>query len=247
MRCNRASAVPAMVFLALLLPAFLQAQTASLEGRALDSVTRAPVAGVRIVLENRGSGPEYHTLTGRDGRFAFHGAAPGEYNLLASKSGYVSVGIGLFDDNSSEPIPLASGETRSSMLLATDDRGDYRVYGLPPGRYYVAAVELKDFVNFRGSGADAVDAAAAPPKEHLGLQYYPGVAADGVALALRRRIDFAGVVRMEGEPNVQFKSAQLRFESFEDGDQGNAQTKADGRFTATLEPRHWSIACLNPG
>ena len=399
MGCNRVSAVLAMVFLPLLLPAFQRAQSASLEGTAHDSVTGAPVGGVRIVIEIRDRGPEYHTLTDSDGRFAFHGATPGKYNLLASKSGYVCAGSGLFDNDNSEPIPLAPGETRSGMelrmipaaviagrvlnnlgepvpgivmyaarlsyegrrrkmtgaeysLLATDDLGGYRVYGLPPGKYYVAAVELKDFVNFGGSGAEAVDAADAPPKEHLGLQYYPGVAdpaqatvlelrtgeeksgidfrydytplvsvrgrvaipafcpgrldlqaereiasdqkypvqfasatdgsfelrgispgswrisavardqktnmstcstetatvqvgtagAGGVALALRPGVDLAGVVRMEGEPDVRFKGAQMHFESFEDGDRASAQIKADGRFTETLDPLQWSLA-----
>jgi hypothetical protein len=221
--------------LPLTLPAFQQAQTASLEGMALDSVTGAPVGGVRIVIEIRDRGPEYHTLTDSDGRFAFHGAAPGMYNLAASKNGYVGgVGFGLYGEDNGEPIPLAPGERRAGLelrmipaaviagrvsnnqgepapgivmyaarisyegrrrkmtaaeysLLATDDRGDYRVYGLPPGRYFVAAVELKDFVNFGGSGVDAVDAAAAPPKEHLGLQYYPGVADPAQATALELR------------------------------------------------------------
>jgi hypothetical protein len=52
----------------------------------------------------------------------------------------------------------------------------------------------------------------------------------------------AGVVRMEGEPDVQFKSAQLHFESFEDGDEASTEIKADGRFTAKLEPLQWSLA-----
>ena len=396
MRCIGVPAAVSMVLFTLLVPAFLPAQTASLEGTALDSVTGTPVGGVRVVFENRGRGPEYHTLTDSAGRFAFHGAAPGEYNLAAIKNGYVRVGFGLFGERSGEPIPLASGETRSGMelrmiptgviagrvlnnlgepvpgivmfaarlsyegrrrkmtaaeysLLATDDLGGYRVYGLPPGRYYVAAVELKDFINFGGSGVDAVDAADAPPKDHLGLQYYPGVAdpaqatalelmageeklgldfrydytplvsvrgrvavpafcpgnltfhaereiasdqkypvqfasfpdgsfelrgispgswriyayssgqktncstetatvqvgaagADGVALALQPRVNLAGVVRMEGEPDLRFKDAQLHFESFEDGDQASTQIKADGRFTETLEPRQWSLA-----
>jgi hypothetical protein len=404
MRCIRVSAVPAMVLLALLLlvtlPAFGQAQTASLEGAALDSVTGTPVNGVRIILERQGKGTDYHGFTDGQGRFVLPGVVPGEYKLSGDRNGYVPAGSGLFDgdDDEGEPVSLAPGERRSGIelrmipaaviagrvlnnlsepvpgivmfaarityegrrrkmaaapysLIATDDRGGYRLYGLPPGRYYLGADELKDlFVfSFGSSGTEDVDASDAPPKEHLGLQYYPGVpdpeqaialelrageemsgvdfrydytplvsvrgrvavpvfcpgklsfhaereidtdqeypiqvastpdgsfeirglspgswrisavatekqtycstetttvlvgpsGAGGVTLALRPRVDLAGVVRMEGEPDFRFQRAQLQFESLEDGDRGSWQIKADGGFAATLEPGHWSLA-----
>ncbi len=384
------------------LPAFLQAQTASLEGTALDSVTGAPVAGARVVLETE-KGLEYHTLTDNHGRFAFRGAASGQYKLAASKNGYVQTLFGARrndPDDEGAPVTLAPGETRAAVelqmipaaviavrvvdnlgepvpglfiaavrigheggrrkmeyvgysLMVTNDRGEYRLYGLLPGKYYLSAGGLKDFfvfdwISHRGS-ADQVELGDAAPRETLGTQYYPGVpdpaqatalevkageeksgvdfrfdytplvpvrgraavpaacsgklmfrgereiateqnypiqfatspdgtfelrglspgswriravatddhtycssetatvqvgasGAGGVALALRPRVDLAGVVRLEDDPGFQFQEAQLRFESFEDGDQTSAQIKADGRFNVPLEPRQWSIA-----
>jgi protocatechuate 3,4-dioxygenase beta subunit len=399
MRCVRLLASPAMVFLAVLLPAVLQAQPASLEGTALDSVTGAPVAGARVVLQGR---LEYHSLTDSQGRFAIQGAAPGKYKLSASKSDYAQMVFGGRRNNlddEGEPVPLAAGERRSDVelrmipaaviagrvvdklgepvpglfvaagrigyegrrrkmdgapysLIVTNDRGEYRLYGLPPGKYYLMVAGLIDFFSFdffgHGSGADSVGMGDAPPKETRGTQYYPGVAdpaqatalelrvgeekacvdfrfdytplvsvrghvavpafchgqltfqaereiatdqkyplqfastpdgsfelrgispgiwrisafandqktscstetatvqvgasgADGVALALQPSVGLAGVVRMEGESGFRFQDALVRFESFEDGGQGSAQIKADGRFTSTLEPRHWSL------
>jgi protocatechuate 3,4-dioxygenase beta subunit len=377
---------------------FLYAQTASLEGTALDSVTGTPVAGARIVLEGE-KGLEYHTLTDSRGCFALHGAAAGQYKVAASKNGYVLAVLGRRrgdPEDEGEPLKLSPGETRTGIELAmipaaviagrvfdnlaepvpgliiaaeqilyegvrrkivfagdsfvvTNDRGEYRLYGLPPGIYYLSASGLKDFFGFHlVSSAESIDADDAAPSEALRTQYYPGVSdpgraialevrtgqqqsgvdfrvdytplvsvrgrlaipaacpgrvlflaerviatdqldriqaaqfpdgtfelrglspgswriraflneqqthcstetatvqvgalgADGVALALRPRVDLAGVVRMEGQTGFRFQETYLHFESFEAGDQAGVQINADGKFTAALEPRQWSI------
>ena len=50
------------------------------------------------------------------------------------------------------------------------------------------------------------------------------------------------VVRVEGESGFRFQEAQLHFESIEAGDLWNKVIQPDGKFTAALEPRQWSIA-----
>jgi hypothetical protein len=69
---------------ALLCPAALLAQGATVAGRAVDSTSRAPIAMVTIVLVNAASGDTLSgTLTGRDGRFVVHGLAPGRYTIAS--------------------------------------------------------------------------------------------------------------------------------------------------------------------
>ena len=181
MRCNRVSAVLAMVFVPLLLPAFQQVQTASLEGTALDSVTGTPIP--------LASG---ETRSGVELRMIPTGVIAGR---VLNNLGEPVPGIVMYAARISYEGRRRKMTAAEYSLLATDDRGDYRVYGLPPGRYYVAAVELKDFVNFGGSGAEGVDAADAPPKDHLGLQYYSGVAdpAQATAVELRAGEEKAGL------------------------------------------------------
>jgi hypothetical protein len=226
---------------ALWLPAFLRGQTASLEVTTLNSVTSAPVAGVRVALEGSGKGLEYHAVTNGQGRIEFHGAAPGQYKLTARKNGYVDVLYGARPndaDDDGKPVPLAAGETRAAVELrmipaavisgrvmdylgepmagiflaaeriayegrrpkmtiavrslnVTNDRGEYRLSGLPPGQFYLSAAGLREIFHFdlfgHGGAADTVEMDDAPPTEALGVQFYPGEPDPARATALNLR------------------------------------------------------------
>lgn len=67
-------------------------------------------------------------------------------------------------------------EMTSVSTVATDDRGEYRIYGLKPGEYFVKAVETGEGVMFFGQAQDDLDAMVL---RELGSQYapvfYPGV------------------------------------------------------------------------
>ena len=126
-------------------------------------------------------------------------------------------------DNNEEPVPGVlvyrvrmgyDGRRRKSKPLehsvqVTNDRGEYRLYGLPPDKYYVAAFPLEKLFNFdlfgHGSGGDA---SAPAPTEELATAFYPGVADLGQAAVVERpgeeragidiRYDYAPLVNVRG-------------------------------------------------
>jgi len=67
----------------------LAQQGATLAGRTVDSISRAPVALATIILVNATSGDTLSgTLTRTDGRFTVRGLAPGRYTLATRFPGY---------------------------------------------------------------------------------------------------------------------------------------------------------------
>jgi protocatechuate 3,4-dioxygenase beta subunit len=105
-------------------------------------------------------------------------------------------------DNNGEPVPGVlmfsarmgyNGRRRELKFLeysvqVTNDRGEYRLYGLPPDRYYVTALPVAKFLNFNffghGSGGDPSDPVAT---EELTGVFYPGVPDLGQAAAVELR------------------------------------------------------------
>ncbi|MGH7459529.1 MAG: carboxypeptidase regulatory-like domain-containing protein [Longimicrobiales bacterium] len=79
----------------LLLPAFAQAQTATIQGRVQDAVTGSPIINATIMIERRGS-----TITDREGNFRFLDVPLGGHQLLLQALGYSprTVGISLQRD-----------------------------------------------------------------------------------------------------------------------------------------------------
>jgi hypothetical protein len=77
----------------------------------------------------------------------------------------------------------------ATSFVFTNDRGEYRLYGLLPGRYYVVAMGIAEVVQDvadMGSGGEArtVKQTDEGPRDVLGVQYYPGVPDPANAVAL---------------------------------------------------------------
>jgi protocatechuate 3,4-dioxygenase beta subunit len=145
----------------------LQAQgpAAPLHGRVVSAESGDPIRNARVKVPNdAGSEP---VLTGEDGRFTLASATAGQRSIVAEKTGYAgttapaSDGVeirmvksgaisGRVIDDFGEPMPLitvlaervitASGPIRMERVAAaeTDDRGVYRLSGLPAGEFIVA-------------------------------------------------------------------------------------------------------------
>lgn len=156
---------------------------ALIEGVVLQSGTNEPLAKARVELRTD-TGLPVGTTTGRDGRFLLPNVAPGQYRLLATRSGYVrteyapenstagsrltvapggrltglrivmtlgGVITGRVTDRKGKPAPEivvmavktsyeASQRVWTKVLSSeTNDRGEYHIFWLPPGRYYVVA------------------------------------------------------------------------------------------------------------
>lgn len=71
------------------------------------------------------------------------------------------------------------------MGQQTNDLGEFRIAGLPPGEYYVAAVSRPMSMMFGGAGVDAATATRAPaarqPRTTTATTYYPGTADQAAA------------------------------------------------------------------
>jgi hypothetical protein len=157
---------------------------ASIVGHVLTPDSNSPVRGAEVVALNR-IGRRFSTKTDENGAYQLERLTEGEWQLTASKSGYVTWKFGqrrpyqdppLFvlkrGEQLTADIPLtrggaisgrvydASGDSLAGLQVRvyratmeqgvrrlkavgvpdiTDDTGTYRVYGLPPGDYYVAA------------------------------------------------------------------------------------------------------------
>src|ERR1700733_2404156 len=84
--------------LLLLICSCLRAQQASIEGVAIDAVTKQPMAGVHITMLAIGSerfptgqGDKYGAISGRDGHFSITSIAPALYLLVAQHNGFIQL------------------------------------------------------------------------------------------------------------------------------------------------------------
>jgi protocatechuate 3,4-dioxygenase beta subunit len=242
---------PHAIFLCQLLLAAITAAAqsgATVQGRVTSSAHGEPVANALVTLrgmEARGAAqPQtYICQTGADGRFTIAGVAPGVYDPMPSKPGFVgrpparlatandfppvtveagkpvtglelrlipeSVIAGRVLDADGDPVRRAQVEAqqyayvsgarqlRSMHQVQTDDRGEYRMFNLPPGRYYVRAEatprsspRMFQFnAQVRGTLPPTTLAAAyypgaADPSRATELQALPGAELDGIDISL---------------------------------------------------------------
>lgn len=158
--------------------------TASIVGHVVTPGTNTPVRGAEIVATRENAGGA-SAITDENGAYRLDRLSEGEWQVTASKGGYISWQFGQRRSfQPARPISLARGQrftadiplTRGGAISGrvydasgdplasvqvrayratieqgtrrlkavgatdlTDDVGAYRVYGLPPGDYYVAA------------------------------------------------------------------------------------------------------------
>jgi hypothetical protein len=209
--------------------------TGVISGRVLTADTGRPVKRARVAVSSgRGGGS---AVTDDQGRYAIAGLAAGNYNITASKAGFVDaiygqrrplqpgapfvladaqaaanvdlrlvrggVITGRVADEDGEPLARAlvtiqryqyvRGERQLTTAGGdqTDDRGQFRVFGLPPGDYYVSATtaglgELLGrglqqlaagvaVLGGRGRGLGPLGGADQPEATGYAPTYYPGV------------------------------------------------------------------------
>ncbi len=178
----------------------------SIVGHVLTPDSNSPVRGADVVALNR-SGRRVSAKTDENGAYQLERLTEGEWQVTASKGGYVSWQFGQRRPyQSAPPIVLRAGErftadiplTRGGVITGriydasgdslaglqvrayratmeqgvrrlkavglpdtTDDTGAYRVYGLPPGDYYVGA-------SFRVAPVDSIVETTYSPT------YFPG-------------------------------------------------------------------------
>ena len=158
-----------MRLLPLIVLALLQTPLPSVEGLVTKAGTTDPVPHARVMLTKAdGRLTDTHvTETDERGRFAFRSVAPGNYRLLAQHVAFVrpsgrtvTVGAaqsirdlvvaltptgvitGRVVDEYGDPVPdvyVRASLKESVFETTTNDLGDYRLYGLPPGAYVVGA------------------------------------------------------------------------------------------------------------
>jgi hypothetical protein len=81
-------ALGTVAFIAVLAaPGLVEAQTGTISGTVVDSATRRPIEGVRVVVQ----GTSYGNVTRADGRYAILSVPPGVYTLEARIAGYTQV------------------------------------------------------------------------------------------------------------------------------------------------------------
>jgi hypothetical protein len=90
-----------------------EAATGTISGKLIDTTTRKPVEGVKVLTTSAASGPETPILsanTGSDGGFQFNAVPPGSYNVWVLES-----------ENPVEPeegVEVKAGETATVVLCA---------------------------------------------------------------------------------------------------------------------------------
>jgi Carboxypeptidase regulatory-like domain len=176
----------------------LMAQTdkgkqASIEGVVTNSVTGAPVPRAHVHLQAE---DQHSAITGADGRFSIAGIGAGPYWAAAERVGFASainIPLKTGDDKSDIEIKLvptgaiagrvtdADGEPAQGISVAaqgagngeyaeTDEKGQFRIGGLAPGKYRVHASLPGDMMG--GRPEIRTDGTA---EVHYAATYYPGV------------------------------------------------------------------------
>jgi hypothetical protein len=104
----------------------LAQQGATVAGRTVDSISRAPVALATVVLVNAASGDTlFGTLAGSDGRFLMRGLKPGRYTLATRLVGFRPAEVSLLVSELNPSydlgdIPLARLTTLDEVAVSAD-------------------------------------------------------------------------------------------------------------------------------
>jgi hypothetical protein len=173
--------------LILLLVTLLQSSPASVEGVAIKAGTTEPVAHARVMLtsvEGRLADSRVADTDDR-GRFIFRGVIAGTYRLLAQHDAFVratgqtvtitpgqalrdlviamtptGVITGRVVDEYGDPVPdvyVRASLKESVFETTTNDLGEYRLFGLPPGAYTVnAAPYLTPWIERDATASDGI-------------------------------------------------------------------------------------------
>jgi hypothetical protein len=133
---------------------------AILAGQVVDAGTGAPVANTLIGLSQRArSGPNttptapntslVTVMTDSRGRFVIRDVPKGSFLLTLARGGVITGALRLPSGELAHNMPVIAiaVETMNGAVRlryaggrnATDDRGEYRIFGLPPGEYIVIA------------------------------------------------------------------------------------------------------------
>ena len=157
-----------MRLIVLMVLALLQTPLPSVEGVATKTGTTDPVPHARMMLTKADGRLTDTRVTETDerGRFAFRALAPGSYRLVTQHAAFVrpaartitvaagqsirdlvvaltptGVITGRVVDEYGDPVAdvyVRASLNRSVFETTTNDLGDYRLYGLPPGAYVVS-------------------------------------------------------------------------------------------------------------
>jgi protocatechuate 3,4-dioxygenase beta subunit len=211
------------VVLLMLASAGLAAQTATVEGNVIDSVSGRPVpkADVWLLGTTLTGSPRqrdvYQMLTDARGQFLIQGVVPDRYTTRAAREGYLDRMPGLHPDPTltaevllepgqhgtvtlrlipagvisgrvvnpqGDPVPGAHVSAkqydystgrkrlaeRGTASVRANERGEYRIFRLPPGTYYV----VFDGGIGRGiEGMPAEEIRGTPPPLDWATTYYP--------------------------------------------------------------------------
>lgn len=141
----------------------------AIRGTVVDAVTHQPVSGASVLLMRPESLAEARlATTDLQGRFVFADGAPGAYRLRAERDDYLrseltpianigpdgsvadvtltltppAVISGRVTDQYGDPASRIFVRASTSRVVAevrTNDLGEYRLFGLPPGEYVISA------------------------------------------------------------------------------------------------------------
>ena len=154
-----------------------------------------------MTLRGQGSA-RYEATTSADGRFAISSIAPGSYAAEAQKAGFVPANKGV-DSNSEiaiKVIPMgaitgrvtdADGEPTEGVSVSvqpsrsepvtTDEKGAFRIGGLPPGKYRVKASRFERLASKPEARTDGTE------EVRYAGTWYPGVLDEKAAEWIRVR------------------------------------------------------------
>src|SRR5580658_4928104 len=118
-----------LMALSLLLCWRLRAQQANVEGVAIDSVTKQPMAGVHITMmpfgaeglasEQGASGhaDRYGAISGRDGHFSIAGRTPALYLLIAQRNGYIYLPAKALNGRADPTVTVKTGDQLTNLTV----------------------------------------------------------------------------------------------------------------------------------
>src|SRR5207249_4548569 len=128
---------------------------------------------------------------------------------------------------------------------STNDLGEYRIFGLPPGRYFVSVSPRRNYAFRGGSGVSQP-----PSEEEYVATYYPGSAdlaaasplevgnsnLENLRITINPPVSLSGRVRVDGQATVSLSAIQLSLRPRDPGGamfgSGNVtvKVKEDGSF-----------------